>query len=352
MSVGTCMIRIAGCLVLTGVVLCGCYKHKVLVKVNKDGSGSIVITKVYSRESVDMVNSQIMAMGKYKRMYSGAVKQGGADRDPFFDEKAIKKQARLFGPSVKYVKAGQFNSSGARGYVAVYSFKDINEVIINMQKFGEGAASGLQRMMSYDEDDSEDPDGGDSARSREGMIEFKFARGTPDKLQVIMPTMPDMTGMEEMFSGADADGDAEEDDKEKKDGDEEDDEYGVAQEYTEQMMSSMIQYGLTMPAAFGGMRNESDALRKTFKGMQVSVAVEVDGEVAKTTASHIDAANKNRIILLELDAEKIAASPKGAKMFSKMGRYGMHNPAVMAGLMNKTPGASMETNKVSFVELK
>ena len=52
-------------IILTAICLLpGCIKEKLLVKLKEDGSGNIVITRIYSKGVTDMMNVQMKKMNK------------------------------------------------------------------------------------------------------------------------------------------------------------------------------------------------------------------------------------------------------------------------------------------------
>jgi len=340
---------------LAAVFSFGCIKNRTEVKVKKDGSGHIVVTRVFSREAVDMMNVQIAETKK--RMSSRSSGEFGmkitTPKDPFFNEKAIKKEAKKFGPMVKFVKAKKVESGGAQGYVAVYSFKDINDVFVNLEKIGADIESSAMQMEDYsdrEDSESEDEDSGRSEEKGENSIEFKLVKGDTAKLQVNLPELPnegDVSDVDDYIDGGS--GDTAEKDK---DADEEEPE-----EYIEDAMLSPYSYGgfeggMMMPAMFIGVGSEKEAAKRMYRGMEVTFAIEVEGTVVKTSAAHADPANKNRFFIMDMNLNKMMASPKGAKMIEKSGRYGLSNGSQMFSSMNKIPGAVMETNRQVVVEFK
>lgn len=341
---------------LAAVFICGCIKNRTVVQVNKDGSGKIVVTRVFSKETVEMTNAQMAEMKKQmeSRASFGMDMARNTPKDPFFNEKAIKKDAKKYGPLVKFVKARKIDSGGSQGYVAVYSFKDVNDVFLNMEKMGEDLSRGGMQMDYYsgrEDSESEDEDSGQTVERGENVIEFKLVKGEPAKLQVSLPEMPadsDISDVDEYLDGGDSDA-------ADKDKDKEAEEEG-ADEYMEDMMMSQYSYGYggfgggMMPAMFIGVGNEKEAAKRMYKGMEFTLAVEVEGTVVKAGASHVDPANKNRFFLIDVNANKIMASPKGSKMIEKSGRYAFGGSSMSS--LTKLPGAAIETNRQVVIEFK
>ena len=152
------------CLLLTQ----GCLKQKTLVMLKADGSGNIVVTQVFTKQGVAMMEMTFKQMEE-SMMGQGSVSVSRPD-DPYYSEKAIKRQARLFGPDVTFVKAKKIDKNGNRGFAAVYAFDDINDIHVPFNM-----ASSLQSSMQFsmmdidgmDEDDLPFPE-------PEDVMEFSF----------------------------------------------------------------------------------------------------------------------------------------------------------------------------------
>ncbi len=240
----------------------GCMRHIVRVVVKPDGSGQIIVTQTMSGQMVAMMEG----MG-------GAA---GEDEDPFFKPEDLRKAAAHFGEGVELARAEPVRRPGIRGSVAVYTFADISKVVIppdlsgkameGMQ--GPGGMPGLEiEEEADDEDEAKEP------------IKFAFAReGGDSVLRVIMPPMP------EKAAAAPGAGEAPDD-----------------------LMADVpdgADPGMDLGAAMmGGMSG-------MFKGMQVMITVEVEGEPKASTASVPYPDSRNRFILMNADFDKIIAANK------------------------------------------
>lgn len=97
-------------------LLSGCFKNKVLVKVKKDGSGTIVVTQIFGVKMVKIVNAQ--------------GKEGGS-APKLINKQQIEFAAKSFGPNVKFKKMKELNKpDGSKGYIALYTFDNIKDVKI------------------------------------------------------------------------------------------------------------------------------------------------------------------------------------------------------------------------------
>lgn len=326
---------------LLATTMCGCVKNKVLVIVNKEGGGNIVVTRVFSKEAVEMMNIQIAEM---KRSMGARLSANPLTmpKDPFFNEKALKKDARKFG-AAKFVKARKMASCGTRGYVAVYSFNDINDVFLDIQNLGSDLQRGGGMQMDYSSGNEEDDEPFSGKQERgEGAVEFKFVKIASPKLEIISQPIP--------ISPEPSEADDESEEKDKvKDSEEEEQEFMM-----ESAMSYPGAYGRggsgreVMSAMFTGAGRD-DAETRMAKGTEFSIAVEVDGAVSKNTASIVDPVKKNRVILMEMNLDKMLASPAGKKLGGSL-RYA--SPDRMYAHLNKMPGAAMETNRNVVIEFK
>jgi len=328
---------------LACILLSGCIKDKIVIKVNKDGTGKIVVTKIFSKETVAGIRTQRQSM----TMYRG----GGEDedeiaemmkKDPFFNEKALKMQAGRFGPLVSLAKARKFESGGACGYVAVYAFKDVNDIFVDLEQLSRDGMSGMYGDM-YSMRMSSDEEGEDMeapvAEKSADAFEFRLTPGPTAKLQILVPAGSDTSSEQ-----------AEEDPPKGEENDEDAIEGGMPDEMMMDPESAMM-YS-RMPGMFMGAGNEEEAAKRMMKGMAFDLSVEVEGTDVKSNASHVDPKKKNHVTLMAFDADKIMTSPAGAKMMKRVSRYEMRNPLEILAAAGKLSGALIETNRDVTVEFK
>ena len=337
------LLRTAAVLLAVPALLgvCGCIKHSILVQVNQDGSGNIVVSRLYPRDTVDAV-----AMQQSYREESEDDEATPASKpppDPFYNQKLLERQARTFGTDVRFVKAKPFDGAGARGWVAMYSFADINDVYVDLEKMGEmlqqAMASQYGMHSPYDSDDEEEFPGMSRMNEERGesCVEFKFTKGEPSRLQVLMPPVPE--GDTDAFDG--------QEEEEEEDADKEDSEF-----VQELMTGGYTGTAAYSPYAFMGRRGEKDYYLKMLRNMKVELAVEVKGKVESTTSRHSDPARPGRISIIDFAGEKIAESQKGSAVAPNRYYGMMGNPEQLIGMANRTPGAFMETNREVTVVFK
>ena len=338
------------------VLLTGCVKDKILVKVNKDGSGQIVVTRLFPRETAEQLMSQMEAMAQGMAMSMGAAMGGGDvtisanDKDggdPFFNEKNIKKEAKSYGPGVRYVKARPVRVGGTRGYVALYRFKDINDVSVDLASHGQKLSAMNEMQMTGGGDADEVDAGPDNARSG-NAYGFRFTAGSPAKLII---TSPDTS--KEAEGGAAPDDGAEETPAPGENAGPEGDIAEAMEMMQPEMMSEMGGTPFFNPRMmmemFSGVDSEEDMAARMWKGMELSFVVEVEGKPVKTTATYRDPKAEGRVILLDVNMDKILENPAAKKKMKGMNMYGggSDNPLSAFG---KMPGALVETNREVVVE--
>jgi hypothetical protein len=266
--------------------LVGCIKMKALVVVNPDGSGNIVVSSAMSPQVAGMMSGFASGLGG---------KDGAAaavPKDPFFDEDELKKAASKFGEGVAYVKGRKTDDAGWQGSVAVYAFTDVNKVKLDLN---EGKKAGPPGM------DAGDKPAGDEKKK---VVTFQFVGGDTKTLKILVPQEDKKSGESEAKApkapGADA--------------------------MAQQMMAGML---------------------PMLKGMEVSFAVQVKGEIVSNSAQNKGA--DGRVVLMEMNMDEMQTSPKFAEIIAKAQGGNKDMPAdEMLGM----PGFKFETNKVVEVKFK
>lgn len=101
---------LTACLLVAGL-FAGCFQHTIRVAVHADGSGSISVRQVLSKETL-------------------AVLQQQTGKRPVFNEAQIKEFAAQYGPNVYPIVVREISLPEGQGYLAIYEFTDINQVRI------------------------------------------------------------------------------------------------------------------------------------------------------------------------------------------------------------------------------
>ena len=162
-------------LLVLSLALMGCFESIVLLRVNKDGSGTIEETVVISDAFMELMKS------------FGGEEEG--EEEDLIDEQELADKAAGMGEGVRYVSAGPVKTDRGSGYKAIYSFSDINDVRIN-QNPGENV--------------SPPPMGGEEEGPVQEWLRFNFSGGRTATLEIIYPR--DME--EEMEQEESAEGEA------------------------------------------------------------------------------------------------------------------------------------------------
>ena len=106
----------------------GCIESTTVVKLNKNGSGTIAVEEFFSQQLTQMMEmGGQMAAGAMGATNAGAAK--AVDQLAMFNE-AITKKAEQLGDVKLVSKTAKNNAAGWKGYLLTYSFTDINKVKI------------------------------------------------------------------------------------------------------------------------------------------------------------------------------------------------------------------------------
>jgi len=150
-------VIIAALLVL---FLIGCVDTSTIVKVNRDGSGTIEETVIISMGFLQLIQGM-----------SGEAAEPAEDFN-MLDEDKLKEKAGQIGEDVALVSAESIKTDSGTGYKAIYSFKDINKIRINQNPAENVPTPG--------------PGGPDSEETGE-FITFSFKKGTTSTLNIFKP---------------------------------------------------------------------------------------------------------------------------------------------------------------------
>jgi len=335
-----------GLLLLAPLVLAcgGCLKSKVTILVNPDGSGHVVVSRYFGRQAVGMWEVQRAQMADMPGEVAGMEEMRTRfARDPFYDEKALKRDARVIGPPAKFVKARRVDAEGGRGSVAVYAFKDINDVCLAMdQRVAMSVMSmGMGNMwdMDWDGDDEDSIDNEGSGRGKAG-IEFSFQTGAVCRLKILLPEM----------AQADAAKDKDDEPPPSENGEDASEDAEMAGMDAGDYAMMMAQ---RMPAGFNYRHSMSYGEDMMFRGLAVSVEVEVNGAVTASDAAFTNATKKSRFVLIDVDTSR---KPKDAaakvNWQRQMQRYGYGDPEQMLKNLHAIPGSLVEPKREISIAFK
>ena len=315
---------------ILGVLLCvlmtGCMKNKILIKVSGDGSGTLLITRVFSKEVVSMFDMQMKKMKEMTDQMGASAGSMNIPDDPFYNEKSLTNEAGQFGGDVTFVKSRRYEKNGARGSMALYSFKDINKLFINMTALSTQSDLGRRAMMNDEEMEI--------AEKAEDAYGFSFTQGPAHKLTISVPTFPEP--------------DTEEPEEK------EDEPTPIGGPGPKQNMAMAMMMGGENPYGLTGSESESEIMTRVLKGMYFGLEIEINGSSVKSDATHTHKSKKgkNRIVLIEMNMDPMLASSKGSKMNMQAFMGQGSSSTDFFGELQNTPGMKLETKKTITVTFK
>jgi len=313
-------------------MLGGCIKNKVKIIVDEDGSGHLIVSRIFGKEMVDAYEQQMEQM----EMQMPASVQ--MPEDPFYNEEQIKMEAGQYGPGVEFLKAKKYSRDGNRGYVAVYKFADINEIFVNLDNSQTLTQSMTPSMPGMEAEMQ-------VAEKSENAISFELERDEINKLHVDVPEYPapKKDAAEIADDAADQPAfDAPE-----------------TQMMVQQMEATGNPYGIT------GKETRGEMIKKIMKGLAFSVSLQVRAPEQDADAEHVRTTSKgdNRYVLLNMDMDQMLTDDECIRIMcgddtADMGPMaGMMSPG--GGLqffsdMNGYKGMTIQTNNftVSFAGAK
>jgi hypothetical protein len=287
--------KTVGLLILL-LILTGCLQVNTLVKIKPDGSGTIEETFLISKEFVQLIKEmteQMMSGLAEPEGDQSAQKSTEKQTETFFDifdENKLKKEAIKKGEGVTYTSGKKVITDKFEGYKAIYSFTNINKLKIN-QNPSESIPS--------------DPSGNDNeSKKKKELVTFHLKKGNPSTLMVRLPA----------GKGDDKPISSEEPETVKTDN-----------QQSEMMMTQM---------------------KKMFEGMKITMAIEIQGSIVETNATH---RKDSRITMMELDFGKLLQMPEKLKQFGQLKPESLEDAKQ---LMKNLPGIKVELNKEITIKFK
>ena len=156
--------------IISLILLAGCFQVDTVVRVNPDGSGTVVETMMFSKKMIAQMND----------MMQGLAGEGSAKPEPIdmYEPDKLKAQAAQMGEGVSFQSAKRSETADYSGYTAFYAFKDINKLKLNQQK-----------------DAPENTAGGE--KKPPPPVIFHFKKGSPAMLTIEMPRDKAVNGKSE-----------------------------------------------------------------------------------------------------------------------------------------------------------
>jgi hypothetical protein len=253
-------------------LLAGCFQVSTVVRVNPDGSGTVVETMLLSKKMIAKMNEMMQGF---------AGESGGkAESIDMFEPAKLKAQAAGMGEGVTYLSGEKTETAEYSGYTATYAFKDINKLKLNQQSGESGGAAGGQKAPPM-------------------PVLFHFSKGPTATLTIEQPKekQPAKTA-EAPESGSEA------------------------------------------PQAAKGPISDEEAkqMAEMFMGMKMTLAVEVNGTIVETNATHRDG---RRITIVDLDLAKFGSS---LPQLEKLKQLKGSSASDARELMKDFPGMKMDLN--------
>jgi hypothetical protein len=259
---------------LSLVILSGCIESSTVIQVRKDGSGAIHVREFISNEALSMMGG-IESMAAQTAVVDEEETIEGVSDLPVFLQGMVRERAGEYGANVRLVAVREAeNDRGWQGYMARFEFDDINAVR-------------LATMAA--------PDGEEG--SMESEYRFQFTPGETAVLRLVPagPPMPPAA----MEPGPDdlqvADMDF---------GEMDIDFEGLG-------MDELPDFDMDFSGMMNGMEDAMGAMfGNLFKGMRMSMFVEVEGEIVDTDAMHRSESRPNRVALVDVNMDELMAHPE------------------------------------------
>ena len=241
----------SGILIISCVcLLAGCFKNKVLVKVKKDGSGTIVVTQIFGAKVVKIVDEQ--------KKKSGQI--GGPG---LINKQQIEFMAKTFGSNVKFKKMKELNKAdGSKGYIALYTFDNINDVKI---PFGVLPGSNTNNITF------------DFETGKKGISKLTVNLRKLDKPAV-----------------------SKDDNKE----------YPPHPQSPNDLKNIAQMKGMSNPFNLSEKDSKEDMLRKMFTDMSSSLEIETEGTLVKSNAAYPSKKKASRFTVANINFNKLMKSKK------------------------------------------
>ncbi|MEN8191385.1 MAG: hypothetical protein ABFS12_01130 [Bacteroidota bacterium] len=266
------IIKILPFLILT-FSLIGCIDVHYKMNLKPDGSGTIEETLYMNAAMVQMIKGfMAMADDSTKEEFS------------LLDEVELRNEAMEMGEGVRYVSGEKLEDNGREGYRALYEFDDVNKI-----------------KMDQDVSDKAPSMGEEAEETKEDDITFKFIKGNPATLTIIMPEDKEEPGLAEET--------------------EETEEYENEQD-----------------------EEWNDEVKGIMKDFRILIQLEVEGDIVETNATYVD---ESTLTLVEMSFDKILENPEELKKLKALDDASYEESRE---ILEDIPGVKFETNeKVTVV---
>ncbi len=254
------------------LVFSGCIEVKTVINVNDDGSGTIEETIIMSDKVIEMVKG-----------FSAAFTSDSTQQPEFdiFDEKNLMERAGSFGSGVVYLSGEKIQEGNKEGFKALYSFRNLNE--ISLSKIPQNQIPlGIAESVAKD-------------------FTFKFIKGSPSEIIILMPSLEDSLRNEGETDSA---------------------EYSSAD---------------SLNGESDGDSTFTEEALELMKDLQISLALITEGSIVETNAAYVDG---SEITLFEFDFNKLLNNKENLQELMKLQS---HDPAQIKEIIKNIPGIKIET---------
>ncbi len=304
-------------LVLAAVALIssGCFKTRVIVRVNPDGSGELLVGNLMSGAMIAQMEKQMDQMAAQMRAMGAEVPSRKSMREMMTSERMLRHLAPVYG-EVEFVGARPLEQEGFVGAIAQYRFKDVRKIWV---PFGNQQSQVMGAMMSVGEEGELPPV--ETQRDEKTSITFDWApvAAGGGKLSIRMPKLPERVI---------------------------DDDPNWEPPKESDLTRQIAMQGEEVAQTLGikpGMSHE-EVLKQLFGGIEMRIEVQMAGTVKSTTAQYPAEGRKNAYTVFLMDFGKILNSRKGLRLFSDGNAMSGDVPPLIKGV----PGIEIEQGEVTF----
>lgn len=272
---------------LVMALLCGgCLKESIVVEVRPDGSGRIVVERLFTPKFDGYLISQIRP----------GQKQNGELGEEAFSPELGKALAFVFGPGARYVEREAIDKNEMPGTRVVYAFDDVRNVQIPLGDIGLFLSAFIP--MNLPTKESEKRELPEDIRK---LLEESNAPGTAfhfgfesDEYSTL--TIHGATALMDSLQEAELD--------------------PAGWERSAAVENSATgSWGDIL--GLGPDATEGECIRTAYGGMEMRVAVRVVGELIETDAAYRNEEVENEIVLYDLEMDKVLDSPEGPRLVNR-----------------------------------
>lgn len=235
------------------------------------------------------LESMVMLNPQFSQLMQQSISNHTDKPFNLLDEERLRREAENMGPGVRFVSAERIISDNCVGYRAFYNFDNINTLTIDPNS----------DKSSFSGPNSEE-------NPLKSKIKFSFTKGATSALIIHSDKPHDKRQAQKKGKTIAA--------KQKQ-------KQEISEEQTEMM-------------------------KNFFQGMRIALAVEIEGSVVATNATHLDG---SRITLVDMDFDQLLNNPE---QFQKLARTNPKNMREMEHLMRGLPGVKFEPKEMVTVKFR